>query len=173
LVDVPEMKYFHTDKPCPRGEVCVRGPTVFVEYYKDPEKTAESKDSDGWFHTGDIGSMNDGGYLMIVDRKKNIFKLSQGEYIAPEKLENIYQRIPEIAQIYIYGNSLESCLIAVIVPELEVVEEWLKKEHPEMRSFAFEKICQSPELKSHILDLLKQHALSSNLLGYVPFLCYN
>ena len=87
LVDVPEMDCWAKDG---RGEICVKGPSVFKGYLNDPEKTAESLDADGWLHTGDIGTWQLNGALKIVDRKKHIFKLSQGEYIAPEKIENIY-----------------------------------------------------------------------------------
>jgi long-chain acyl-CoA synthetase len=74
LVDVPELNYFVKDGA---GEVCVRGTNVFRGYYKNPEQTAETLDTDGWLHTGDIGRWTATGTLKIVDRKKHIFKLSQ------------------------------------------------------------------------------------------------
>eukprot|EP01088_Endostelium_zonatum_P016262 TRINITY_DN431_c0_g4_i1.p1 TRINITY_DN431_c0_g4~~TRINITY_DN431_c0_g4_i1.p1 ORF type:complete len:685 (-),score=160.09 TRINITY_DN431_c0_g4_i1:171-2225(-) len=115
LVDIPDMNYTSNENP-PKGEVLLKGPMVSAGYYKDPSKTQESF-KDGWFHTGDIGRWNEDGTLSIIDRKKNLFKLSHGEYIAVEKLEGIYQNASGVAQIWIYGESTKSSLVAIVVPK--------------------------------------------------------
>ncbi|ETV94996.1 hypothetical protein H310_11323 [Aphanomyces invadans] len=131
LVAVPDMGYEPTDTvhgegPAQfavrgRGEVCFRGPTVFSGYFKAPDKTAEAIDADGWLHSGDIGVWLVDGRLKIVDRKKNIFKLSQGEYVAPEKIENVVVVSEFVAQAFVYGDSLHAVLVAIVVPEAETV----------------------------------------------------
>ena len=89
LRDCPELGYLTTDNP-PRGEIQFKGTCTFKGYFKNPEKTKEAITDDGWINSGDVGVIFPNGALKIIDRAKNIFKLSQGEYIAPEKLENIY-----------------------------------------------------------------------------------
>ena len=77
-------------------------------------------DDEGYLHSGDVGVLYPNGAIQIIDRSKNIFKLSQGEYVAPEKLENIYIQSKMIAQCMVYGNSLKFCTVAVVIVEPEV-----------------------------------------------------
>lgn len=104
LVDAPEMDYYcHQNQ----GEICVKGTNLFLGYYKEPERTMAVVDEDGWHHTGDIGMWLPNGTLKIIDRRKHIFKLSQGEYIVPEKIEAIYLRSQYVGQVFVYGESLK------------------------------------------------------------------
>lgn len=126
LQDIPDMNYLTSD-PNPRGEILIRGPGVMRGYLKNPDKTAETV-VDGWLHTGDVGRINPNGTLSIIDRKKNLFKTSFGEYIAVEKIEGEYQKAPAVGQIWIYGNSFKSFVVAVVVPDaLWAVQELKKK----------------------------------------------
>ncbi|XP_063493742.1 long-chain-fatty-acid--CoA ligase 1 isoform X1 [Symphalangus syndactylus] len=146
LVDVEEMNYMAAEG---EGEVCVKGPNVFQGYLKDPAKTAEALDKDGWLHTGDIGKWLPNGTLKIIDRKKHIFKLAQGEYIAPEKIENIYVRSEPVAQVFVHGDSLQAFLIAIVVPDVETLCSWARK-----RGFegSFEELCRNKDVKKAILE---------------------
>ncbi|KAF0693244.1 Aste57867_15768 [Aphanomyces stellatus] len=165
LVDVPEMNYTSADKPRPRGEICVRGANVFSGYYKDAEKTAECLNADGWFSTGDIGAWNANGTLSIIDRKKNIFKLAQGEYIAAEKIENIYIKSPFVAQIFLYGDSYQSCVVAIVVPDPDVVQSWATaKGIPDGSNLA--KMAALPELKAAIVKSMAEMAKEAKLNSF-------
>ncbi|KAF3606369.1 hypothetical protein DY000_02051357 [Brassica cretica] len=150
LVDVPEMNYTSADQPNPRGEICVRGPIVFRGYYKDEVQTKEVVDEDGWLHTGDIGLWLPGGRLQIIDRKKNIFKLAQGEYIAPEKIENVYAKCKFVGQCFIYGDSFNSSLVAVVSVDPDVLKSWAASQgikHGDPRE-----LCNNPRVKAAVVS---------------------
>lgn len=172
LVDVPEMEYLTTDNP-PRGEICFRGPTVFKGYYRNKEKTAEVLDEDGWLHSGDIGLWNFDQTLKIIDRKKNIFKLAQGEYVAPEKIENIYLQSKYVKQIFVHGDSLQSYLIAVVVPEWDVLSNWIAENHINIvvdatanSQESYAPLCENSELKKLILKDMNAKAKEFKLSGF-------
>uniref|UniRef100_A0A672N3J2 long-chain-fatty-acid--CoA ligase n=1 Tax=Sinocyclocheilus grahami TaxID=75366 RepID=A0A672N3J2_SINGR len=160
LVDVAEMNYYAAKG---EGEVCVRGPNVFKGYLKDPEKTKEALDEDGWVHTGDIGKWLPNGTLKIVDRKKHIFKLAQGEYIAPEKIENIYIRSEAVAQTFVHGDSLQACLVAIIVPDPDFLPGWAKKRGIEG---SYEELCKNKEVKKAILEDIVKLGKESGLKSF-------
>jgi len=107
------------------GEILVKGPNVMKGYYKQPELTAEVIDSEGWFHTGDIGELHEGSYLKITDRKKEMFKTSGGKYIAPQPMENKFKESPVIEQIIVVGEN-KNYPAALIVPSLQGLRDWCK-----------------------------------------------
>ncbi|NXF93864.1 ACSL1 ligase, partial [Eubucco bourcierii] len=160
LVDVQEMNYLAAKG---EGEVCVKGPNVFRGYLKDPEKTAEALDKDGWLHTGDIGKWLPNGTLKIIDRKKHIFKLAQGEYIAPEKIENVYLRSEALAQVFVHGESLQAFLVAVVVPDPETLHSWAKKKGFEG---SYEELCRNKDVKKHILEDMVRIGKESGLKSF-------
>ncbi|XP_055923850.1 long-chain-fatty-acid--CoA ligase 5 isoform X1 [Eupeodes corollae] len=146
LVDVPEMEYFASQNT---GEVCVRGSNVFHGYFKDPQKTSEAIDSEGWHHTGDVGKWLPNGTLKIIDRRKHIFKLSQGEYIVPEKIENIYTTSQYVNQVFVYGESLKSCIVAVVVPDVDVLKTWAQENAVKG---TLSVLCNNPDVKNLIMN---------------------
>jgi long-chain acyl-CoA synthetase len=105
------------------GEILCKGPNVMMGYYNKPELTKEVIDEDGWFHTGDIGMMVDNKYLKITDRKKEIFKLSSGKYIAPQVIENKFKESFFIQQLMVIGEN-EKFASALISPNFEFLHNW-------------------------------------------------
>lgn len=171
LVDVPDMGYLTTDREhngivCKgRGELFIRGYNITPGYFKAPSITAKAFDSEGFFATGDIAIILPNYAVKIVDRKKNFFKLAQGEYVAAEKLEIIYGGSPFIAQIFVHGDSLQSYLVAMIVPEKDYVMNW-KKSIPRLENMSFEEICQTEELRDAIKEDLARLFKENGLRGF-------
>ncbi|KAJ0482657.1 putative long-chain-fatty-acid--CoA ligase [Helianthus annuus] len=151
LVSVPEMNYDALSSK-PQGEVCIRGDVLFAGYHKREDLTKEVL-VDGWFHTGDIGEWQPDGSMKIIDRKKNIFKLSQGEYVAVEYLENVYGLVPDIDAVWIYGNSFESCLVGVVNPHKQAIEHYAETHNI---SGDFDSLCENPKIKEYILGELNR-----------------
>jgi fatty acid CoA ligase FadD9 len=142
LLDVPELGYFNTDKPYPRGELAVKSSRFMAGYYNRPDLTATMFDADGYYKTGDIMAEVGPDQLRYVDRRNNVIKLSQGEFVAVSRLEALYSTSALIHQIYIYGTSERSFLLAVVVPTADGVDP------------------------SRIADSLRQIARESQLNGY-------
>lgn len=171
LVDVPEMNYTCTDSP-PRGEIVVRAPNVFKGYYKEPGATAEVLTEDGWFYTGDCARFNPDGTMTIIDRKKNIFKLSQGEYVPVEMVELTYSYSPYISQIWVWGNSNDSFLVAVVVPDPDYIRRLAADvfltdpsiPSPETADIA--DLCRVQEINRRVLEELAHVGRERKLKGY-------
>ncbi|KAK8799504.1 hypothetical protein WA158_006053 [Blastocystis sp. Blastoise] len=184
LFNVPEKGYSYLDKEHTvnkdgnattiaikgRGEVCMHGASVFQGYYKEDALNKQVFDSLGWFHTGDIAYVReDNGAVQIIDRIKNIFKLSQGEYISVEKVENIYLLNSLIEQIFIYGDSYQSYIVGVIVPNKQqlcslLINNDLVKEEKEFDDY--EELCKKPEIRKFILEYVNKTAVENGLFGF-------
>ncbi|MGV0904081.1 carboxylic acid reductase [Mycobacterium novum] len=150
LVDVPELGYFGTDKPHPRGELLLKTENLFPGYYQRPEITAEVFDADGYYRTGDVVAEIGRDQLVYVDRRNNVLKLAQGEFVTLAKLEAEFGNSPLVRQIYVYGNSAQPYLLAVVVPTPE----------------ALAALGDTTELKSAIAESLQQVARDADLQSY-------
>ncbi|OBI15941.1 carboxylic acid reductase [Mycobacterium sp. E2497] len=124
LVDVPDLGYFSTDRPYPRGELLLRTENMFPGYYKRAETTANVFDEDGYYRTGDVFAEVAPDKLVYVDRRNNVLKLAQGEFVTLAKLEAEFGNSPLVRQIYVYGNSAQPYLLAVVVPTEEALARW-------------------------------------------------
>jgi len=112
------------------GEILTRSDCVMMGYYKKPEATKSVIDDDGWFHTGDVGILEDGKYVRITDRKKEIFKTSGGKYIAPQVLENKFKESSFIENMMVVGEN-KNFAAALVIPNFDHIQSWCKvKDHP-------------------------------------------
>jgi fatty acid CoA ligase FadD9 len=149
LVDVPELGYFRTDSPYPRGELLVRTAAIISGYYQRPDLTAEMFDADGYYRTGDIMAETGPDELVYVDRRSNVLKLSQGEFVAVARLEALFATSPPVQQIFVYGSSERAFLLAVVVPTPEAAAR-----------------ASDTGLRAMVIDSLRQTARDAGLHSY-------
>jgi len=160
LVDVPDMKYLHTDSPYPRGEIYLRGPSIAKGYYNNRKKTEEDWTEDKWFKTGDIGQMFPNYTFAIVDRKKSLIKPPHGEYISPERLESIYRNCSLVENIMVVVSSDHDELIAFVCPKRRALEDWASSQHIKGE---LSDICKNPKAEKLFLDELNKSWGSAKL----------
>jgi long-chain acyl-CoA synthetase len=133
------------------GEVLLRGPGIMEGYHNKPEETAEAKDAEGWLHTGDIGRLDDRGYLTITDRKKDFFKTSGGKYVAPSLIESTFKGLcPYLSQIMVYGAD-HNFVTALVTLDPEAIQEWA--DHHGV-SGTYAQIVTSPEARAMVQTYL-------------------
>jgi long-chain acyl-CoA synthetase len=179
LIDLPEYGYYSTDvnpitgNPEPRGEICFRGDTVFKGYFKNPKETKKILEKDGWLHSGDVGMIltNSGNSLKIIDRVKSLFKLSQGEYVAPDKIQTILVNSKYINQMFLYGDSHYSYAVALVYPELNECIEYLKKKENGIDYIKYDKytiddLCENKNIQDEILRDCDELGRKNDLKGF-------
>jgi fatty acid CoA ligase FadD9 len=149
LVDVPDLGYFSTDRPHPRGELLVKSETMFPGYYKRPEITADVFDADGFYRTGDVVAELGPDQLQYLDRRNNVLKLSQGEFVTVAKLEAVFGDSPLVRQIFVYGNSARSYLLAVVVPTQEALSRWPQDELKPLITESLQDVARAAGLQSY------------------------
>lgn len=164
LKDWAEGGYRSTDKPCPRGEILIGGPSVTMGYYKNKEKNGEDffVDENGqrWFCTGDIGEIHGDGCLKIIDRKKDLVKLQAGEYVSLGKVEAVLKNCPLIDNICAYANSDESYVIGFVVPN---EKHLLALAERRCVRGSREELCNNPVIEEEVLKVITDTALAGQL----------
>lgn len=162
LVDFLDAGYSVKNNP-PQGEILIRGGSVTSGYYENEEETKNTITEDGWFQTGDIGEFDQYGHLRIIDRKKNLVKTLNGEYIALEKLESVYRAHPVVGNICVYAADNEVKPIAIIVPaEAALVK--IAKSHG-IAGESLGSLVHKEDLKSIVLKELQAAGKAGNLRG--------
>jgi fatty acid CoA ligase FadD9 len=149
LVDVPDLGYFATDRPHPRGELLLKTANMFPGYYKRPEVTADVFDADGYYRTGDVVAEVGPDKLVYVDRRNNVLKLAQGEFVTVAKLEAEFGNSPLVQQIYVYGNSAHPYLLAVVVPTEEALQRFDEAQLKPAIADSLQKVAKEARLQSY------------------------
>ena len=171
LVSIPDMDYYVTDKPYPRGELLLRGNTICKGYYNDPEETAKAFTEDGWFQTGDVAKIDEMGRFYIIDRKKNVLKLAQGEYVAPERLEGLCLSTCTYLQVgFIHGDSNQTFPVGIwgVQPDLfaAFASKVLGQKISENDEQALQKAMNDPKVIAAVLADMNRAAKKARLNGY-------
>lgn len=170
LRDVPDMGYLTTDDQGneldePRGELLLRGPQIFEGYYKNQKATDEVRTSDGWFSTGDVVHVDKQGRITIIDRVKNFFKLSQGEYVSPEKIEGFYMsECAFLTQMFVTGMSVERYLVGIVGVDPTALRKVFHKLNSLSDDELLEKINGDSNLKKQLLH--KMNSTIKELQGF-------
>ncbi|HSS26186.1 MAG TPA: carboxylic acid reductase, partial [Mycobacterium sp.] len=151
LVDVPELGYFATDKPHPRGELLVKSATATPGYYRRPEVTAQVFDDDRYYRTGDVMAEVAPEQLAYVDRRNNVLKLPLGEFVAVAYLDSVFAGAALVRQVFVYGNSERPYLLAVVVPTADALERFAD---------------DAAGLKAALSESLRQTAKTAELQSY-------
>ncbi|KAA0200288.1 Long-chain-fatty-acid--CoA ligase [Fasciolopsis buskii] len=174
LVDVPEMGLLVAHGGV--GELVIKGPNCTYGYYNDPEQTSQLIDSDGWLHTGDLASFRPNGAMEIVGRRKASFKLAQGEYVSPDKVEAMLQLCPLVDQVYVDGISVYTFAVAIVVPNFSKLRQFLtdmscgypttndRSKHPKTCSDA--ELCSDPYVRELLLEELSKTGRANGLKGF-------
>ncbi|KXN74685.1 acetyl-CoA synthetase-like protein [Conidiobolus coronatus NRRL 28638] len=163
LRDVPEMGYF-TNSDQPKGEIMAKGANIVKGYYKNEQKWRDSVDEDGFYATGDIGTITKFNTIKIIDRKAHIFKLSQAEFVSPERVEGFYLTHRLVQMIWAYGDSNHSHLLGVIVPNPETFVPWARSIIKDNEA-TFEELCADSEVQSKLIEELILHGNSQKELA--------
>lgn len=171
LASVPELEYLVTDKPHPRGELLMRGNTLFSGYFRNEEETRKAVLPDGWFKTGDICSIDERGRVKIIDRVKNVLKLAQGEYISPERIENVYlSHLNYLSQAYVHGDSIQTFLVAIfgVVPEAfaPFASKVLGRAVAATDPAAIEAACRNAKVREEVVKDLSRVGRKNDFAGY-------
>ena len=148
------------------GEILAKGPNIAKGYFKQPEATAEAWDTEGWFHTGDIGEISADGFLKITDRKKDLLKTSGGKYIAPQNIENLLKTQRHISQAVVIGDNRKYC-VALVTLDADEITRWAKAQGIDARDSA--ELARHPKVVELIDGEMKEvnrHLASYESLKY-------
>ena len=159
LTDLPALGYSRTDKPFPRGELWVRSSTMASSYFC---RESSAFRPDGWYVTGDVALIDENDRVVIIDRVSNCFKLAQGEFVSPEKIEQTLLASPDLSQVWVYGSPFHSYVLAVAVPS----QAWYETFRAAERRSGEQKTLVFGHHKAALLQALRELASSQHLMDY-------